>query len=410
MYCEDASFDLFSRPPTEVGLQEFTDQEILPLTAVSDSATTVEFQISGDGDEYIDMSELRLCLQVKVENVAADDKVKLIKYWPQALFRQCDLFLNGTMVTTSSSMYAYNAYVSSVLSFPKAVKQDQLDVLEHANGWDVKKDDPESEAMIRLHAPICNQQRLLPNKVGVHLRLLRSADAFVIQKQDAADTVAYKISLKKCSLFIRRVTQNPSLLLEHAEMMGKMNCLYPIDRVWPKFYTLQQGIREFVLPNISLGGQLPNRIVVGLVETAAFSGSSTTNPFKFEPFNLDSIGLQCNGRAYPSVPLTTDFNKKFCRRAYHLLLDSTQGPCVDNESIGLSLKNYTEDSCFFGFTLARALTGPSEALPRRDNGYVNAKIQFHEALSKNVNAIFFLEYNNFIEIDSARNIYMDYAA
>jgi hypothetical protein len=407
MYCEDATFDLFSTPPTEIGVREFTDHEILPTTAIADSAATVEFNITGDGDEYIDMSELRLYMQVKVDTVAADGKVSLIKYWPQALFRQCDMFLNGTMVTTSSSMYAYNAYVSSVLSFPKSVKEDQLKVLEHADGWDVTKDKPESEALIRLHIPICNQQRLLPNRVDVHIRLLRSPDAFVLLK---TDTEQYTISLKKCSLFVRKIVPSKSILLKHAQLMSQSNCNYFIDRVWAKFYTLAKGVREFDLSNISQGGQLPNRIVVGFVETSAFSGSDITNPFKFEPFNLDFISLQSNGRSYPAVPITTDFKKNFCRRAYHLLLDSTQGPCADNESIGLSLKDYTTDSCFFGFTLARALTGPTQALPRYETGYVNAKIRFSEALSKNVNAIFFLDYNSIIEIDSARNIYTDYAA
>lgn len=412
--CQDASFDLFSRPPTEIGLQDFHDQEILPLTAISGTSSAIEFNIAGEGDEYVDLSELRVYLRVKVTAkdgtaLTADDKVELAKFWPHSLFRQCDLFLNGTLVTTSSNLYHYTAYAASMLSYPKEVKDYQLSVLEHANGWTVKKDKSENEALIRLHLPLCNQQRLIPNGVTIKLRLLRTPDELALKKKDATDKTDYKLSLEKCSLLVRRITPSPSLLLEHTETLSKVNCVYPIERVWPKFYTLSKGVREFDLPNISQG-QLPNRIIAGFVKSKAFSGSLDTDAFKFEPFKLEYISLVCNGRAVPSLPVTADFENNQFRRAYHLLLDTLQGPCVDNEALGISTEDYKSSSCFFGFTLAKSLTGASEALPRRENGYVNAKIRFNEVLPDNVNAIFFLEYSNFVEIDSARNVYMDYAA
>lgn len=157
-YCQDATFDIFSRPPTDSALQEFHDQEIHPLTAVSSSSSAIDFNIAGEGDEYIDLSELRVHILVKITSNATtgleDGKVSLVKFWPHALFRQCDLFLNGTLVTTSSNMYPYIAYIGSLLSFPKEVKDYQLSVLEHANGWKVKKAYPEGEAFIRLHLPL----------------------------------------------------------------------------------------------------------------------------------------------------------------------------------------------------------------------------------------------------------------
>jgi hypothetical protein len=163
------------------------------------------------------------------------------------------------------------------------------------------------------------------------------------------------------------------------------------------------------LNNISQG-QLPSRVIVGLVKSSAFSGSFTTDPFKFEPFGLNHISLLSNGRAYPSVPLTAEFSKDFCRRAYYTLLESIQGPCLDRYSIGLSLQDFKTKSCIFAFTLQKTLNGPSQALPRRENGYLNAKLRFENDLTENINAIFILEYHNYVEIDSGRNVYLDYAA
>ena len=413
-YCQYSTFDLFSKPPTETGLEGVHDQEILPLTALSSASSTVDFVISGDGEDYTDLSSLRLYLQVQItkydgSKISEDDKISLIKLWPQSLFRQCDMFLNGTLVTTSSNLYHYAAYVASVLSFPKTVKDYQLSVLEHFSEWSVKAKNPSSEALIRLHLPLCNQQRFLPNGVHVKLRLLRAPNAFYFLKQ-AADKNDYSLTIDRCTLWVRRITPSSSLLLDHASQLQNINMIYPIQRLWPKFFTLGKGIREYDLNNVC-NGQLPNRILLGFVKSDAFSGTMTTNPYNFENFKLDYIALQSNGKSYPAVPLEIDFDKQFCRRAYHMLHDTLLGPCTDNESLGLSLHDYASGGCcFYGFTLSRSLSGVNESIPARENGYINAKLRFREELKDNVNALFFLEFNNNIEIDSARNVYLDYAA
>lgn len=410
--CQDASFDLFSRPMTEVGLQDFQDQEILPISALSETSNAVEFIINSDGSEYTDLSETRLYLRIKVTTTdgkdVEDNKVSLVKYWPGALWKQADLYLNGTLITNASGMYNYLSYISSQLSFTESVKKHQLAVLEHAEGWKVTKNNPEAEALVRLHLPLCNQQRLIPNGVRIHLRLLRATDEFVTVKT-AGDTNQYKIQLQAVSLFVRRVTPTSGLLLEHASIMNKVNCVFPVTRIWPKFFTLQRGVKEFDLGNVTQG-QLPSRIIVGLVKTNAYSGTATLDPYEFQNFGIEYLSLQCNGRAYPAVPLTANFSKNQCARAYQSLIETIQGPCSDSESIGISLEEYKNKSCFFGFTLARALNGQQAALPPRENGYINAKLRFNDALTENINAIFFLEYNNTIEIDQTRNVYIDFAA
>ena len=412
-HCVDSSFDFFSRPPVDVSLEDVHDQEIFPLSTISGDADTIEFLISGDSDEYTDLSETRLHLKMKITKkdgtAVASDKVKLVKYFPSALFRQCDLYLNGTLVTTSSSMYPYLSYITSELSFNKGVKDDQLNVLEYAKGLDVTADNAEPEAFVRLNLPLCNQNRLIPNGVHMTLRLLRSAQEFVLIKAATTDNEDYKISITKASLFVRRIKPAPNILLEHADTFSKMNAVFPIVRVWPKFFTLQQGTKEFDLANI-VQGELPARVIIGLVSTEAFSGSTTSDPFKFEHFNLIRVHLNSNGRAIPAVPITCDFSKNHFKRAYNQLLDTVQGPCQDSESIGLTGHNFKDSSCFLAFTIARTFTGQQASVPQKEQGYLNCKLLFNNTLTKNVNAIICLEYHNTIEIDSARNIYLDYSA
>ena len=414
MSCEDASFEIFGRPLVDSSVEFAHDEELLPITALINSSSSVEFSISSQSEEFIDLSELRLHIRASVTTAdgaeaPADDKVALVKYWPSSLFRQCDMLLNGTLVTTSSSMYGYLSFMQSLLSYPTAVKNYQQRVLEHSEGWLVKQNSNTSEAYIRLHLPLCNQQKLLPNNVSVRIRLLRAADEFVLMSKDKTDKTKYKISLDHCSLFVRRITPSHETLLKLAKLFSTNNAVFPIVRIFPKFFTLGEKVREHHINNVCQG-KLPSRIIVGLVSSSAFSGTLATNPYKFEHFNLDFISILCNGRSYPSVPITADFPKGQCRRAYASLLDTIQGPCTDVESLGISLKDYITDTCLFGFTLAKVLTGASPALPREEEGYVNCKIRFAEDLKENVNVIFWMEHLNSCEIDSARNVYLDYAA
>jgi hypothetical protein len=198
-------------------------------------------------------------------------------------------------------------------------------------------------------------------------------------------------------------------LLQTAEQLGKMNATYPHTRVWTKFTTLQTGLSDFELPNISVG-QMPTRVFVVFVESAAFTGDVKLDPFEFKHFKLKYFSLNASGKTIPSIALETDFEKGQVRRAYFHLLDAVQGNCQHIETLGISLADYVKDTCVLGFNIAKSLAGPNESVTSRERGYLNCKIRFAEALPKNINAVFFLEFENMIEIDAARNVYTDYGS
>ena len=52
-------------------------------------------------------------------------------------------------------------------------------------------------------------------------------------------------------------------------------------------------------------GQLPKRVVIGLVNNIAFSGNEAENPFNFKHFDIDFLALYVDGLQVPSNPLQT---------------------------------------------------------------------------------------------------------
>ena len=70
-------------------------------------------------------------------------------------------------------------------------------------------------------------------------------------------------------------------------------------------------------------GQVPRRIVIGLVDTEAFSGKISKNPFNFQHYDLNFLCAHVDGERFPSRPLTPDFDNGHFLEAYETLFVGT---------------------------------------------------------------------------------------
>ena len=92
--------DLFTVPPTQTCIVESHVEEHQP-TASLDSGGPIEFFIPGSGDDYMDLANTMLHLQVKVTRangnpIDAGEPVGPVNNWLHALFSNVDLSLNNT--------------------------------------------------------------------------------------------------------------------------------------------------------------------------------------------------------------------------------------------------------------------------------------------------------------------------
>ena len=264
------------------------------------------------------------------------------------------------------------------------------------------------EALTRLNLDMMQQSRYLLNGISMSLRLYRNNDSFVFKIDPSiANPNTYFISIEDISLFIRHVTPKSSILLDHARMLAQQTAIYPIDRSWVKTMHITKGMQEETFSNVFMG-QLPNRMIIGLVKTTDYSGDMRTDPFTFHHFNLSHISLNVNGKQVPMRALEPNFNKKEFRRCYYHLLETVLGSCLEERSIGLSETEYiSEGKTLFGFNISP--DGASiHALSPRHNGNINIHLKFRESLSENITVIVYSELQNKIEIDAARNVYSDY--
>ena len=112
----------------------------------------------------------------------------------------------------------------------------------------------------------------------------------------SAANPAFKIKILDCKLYVRRVTLNPSIFIGHAKGFEINTAKYPIRRVVTKAFNIAANTFNVAQENV-FSGQLPSRIVVGLVDNAAYNGSCTHNPFNFKNYDLTQIKILIDGQA-----------------------------------------------------------------------------------------------------------------
>jgi len=221
-----------------------------------------------------------------------------------SLFSQVDIQLNGTLITSSTNTYPYRAILETLLSYGEDAKKThltsglyykdaagQMDTVALRDGDDVvpnegfvKRSQHTNQSRVvdmmgRLHADIFFQDRYMLNEVNVKIKLVRSKDAFCIMSE--ADC---RVVITKATMFVRKVKLSPSVFLAHAKALANGTAKYPIRRVICKTFTVPNGFRDISHEKL-FSGQLPTRVVVGLVTNQAFNGHRERNPFNFHHFN-----------------------------------------------------------------------------------------------------------------------------
>jgi len=113
------------------------------------------------------------------------------------------------------------------------------------------------------------------NKVGIKMQLMRSKDAFCLMGNTPNDA---KLEITHAVLFVRKMKISPSVFVIHAQALQNSTAKYPIKRTVCKALAILQHYRDVTYEK-EVSGQLPTRLVVGLVSNVTFNESRVHNLF-----------------------------------------------------------------------------------------------------------------------------------
>ena len=427
--CLKSELDLFSVPPTQTSIENGSWVEYHPLSTLADGSP-IEYEICGSGEDYLDFANSYLHVVAKVTKANGTDQdaneaVGPVNLFLHSLFSQIDISLNGTQITPATNTYPYRAMIETLLSYGGDAKESQLTSAlfykDQAGRMDVanlaeatrnegffkrvqfSKESHLIDMMGRIHADIFFQERYMLNEVNTKIKLIRSKDVFSLM-----GTAGHTVKIVSAVLLVRKVKLSPSIFLAHAKALERTNAKYPIRRVVCKTFTVPAGFLDVSHEKL-FSGQLPTRMVVGLVRNDAFNGALARNPFNFQHFGLNEIGVYVDGQQQQSIrPLHPNFADGQYISSYVGLFSGT-GKLNKDDGNNIERSEYANGYALYAFDLSPDLAEDDHFNLSRQGG-VRLVLKFAAALEVTVTVVAYAEFENVIEIDRNRDIVYDFSS
>jgi hypothetical protein len=380
---------------------------------------------------YTDLSETELYLIVSITNdenepLADATEVGPINNFIHSMFSQIQVKFNNIVVENINGTYPYRAYIENTFCHRKESKetslqrecyyQDQAGLFEsrflkNEAGAGDNPLEVVNEAFLKRrrlllkagglemigkpHLNLLNCPFYLLNNVQVNFLFTRSSESFCLL---GAPDKKFNIFIKNAVLEIRRVKVNPSVMVDHSMLLQKSTAKYPIRDVIVKTPSIAKGTLITSLSDFR-NGQIPSRVIIGLVRSTAFAGKINFNPFNFQHFDLESIELFVSGVSIPhNRSLDFDYASGNYQNAYHILF---QG--IHDTPNNISYDDYKNGFAIYAFDLTPDLCSENNYNPIQ-TGSLTFTLKFKNELPNGINAIIYYETNGLVEISNLRKI------
>lgn len=422
-----SELDIFTTKPVQNSIEGGYYHEARPVSVLDNSSGPIEFVIS-PSDEYIDLSRTQLELKVKITtddgtvlSAAATHTVAPVNNFLGSLFEHVAIELNGKSITPPSNNYPYRSYIEKILNYSKEAKTTHLSSSLFVQDEAGKMDDVEAsgfkkrksyikKGMIELtdflHTELTCQDKLLPSGVGLRVKFYRSKDSFALMKKPT-DALNYKITIQEAVLLVRKARVNPSILIAHERALSKANAQFPINRVDVKTLTIPANLQSKNLDNIFIG-QMPKRVYISFVNSTAFNSSPVMNPYDFAHFNHTNVSISTDTNTQVRS-IRSDFAKGFYLASY-LSLFTSSGTFFSDSGNCITREDYPNGFALLGFDLTEDLSASDNHLSIPRQGSLRLDLTFAEPLKEAITVIVYAEFDNVIEIDRDRNIFIDYSS
>lgn len=424
--CTVSELDLFSGPLFQS--QIIKSEQIVhhPINSLT-SCSTIEFESTGSTNTYRDLSNTFLHLKVQIlksdgstiveHTPSGGAKQNEIKNQPgfinnvlHSLFKNVTVYMNGKIVS-NLDYYNLKAYIDTITNYSYEACSTQFetcgfykDVAKHldnagtSNTSHVKRktftnDGKTYDLCGRVNVDVFNHNRLLVNNVNLKIVFTLDSPAFFILENTASEYNAI-VQILDAELFIRHVTVNPNIMLEHHRLLQKGHkAKIPFKRSVIKTHTIPSQISSTVIDNL-FQGVLPKSMIFAMLDNTAFTNRKK-NPLNFQHFDLTYFAVYVNGQTVPFQPITLGFEKGETSVAYMEFLKNLG---IYGKDIGLVMDH---DDWANGFFMMAINFGSmaGDCVDFLEDGSIKFELKFEKSLTRAVTALFYAEYESILEIN-----------
>lgn len=428
IHTEDVA--LFSLPPINAAEDKISWSEYKPSFISQNGQSSIQFHIAGNSTQYIDLSKTELYVKIRIEKADGGEFVEKTEYGLpvdqilHSMWSTCDVKLNQTLVSTSGTNYMYKALFETLLNFNKQAKEVQLAAigfsgergdftqtdpvkdpfnfgLKERNEW--FKDKTCVEFMGPFLADICNQDRVILNGVDVDITIFPTRDPFRLITHP--EGLECKLAIEEIFLNVCKVQVSSEVMLGHNVGMQITDAKYPFQRTDVRSFSIPVGSYGESLQDI-WQGEVPSRLVVGLVKSSAYAGDFKLNPYHFEHFDISTAGFYVNGEPTPRQPYR--FNMSGCDYLQGLMsLYRVSGKLNENTDIGITRSSYVQGYSLIGFDVDPTTSSDFRYIGKKKQGHTLLDLRFKKALPETITVILYATFPELMEIDATRNVKLE---
>lgn len=445
-----SELDIFSTKPIQTSVDSGSLLAYRPVTPLSNTGP-IEFLISGSAnDEYLDLARVYLHLRVRInanEKEEEEEEVQgkgdgiaetsqggtkkkkkvaatvgPVNNWLHSIFSQIDIYLNQKCITPPVH-YGYRSYVENLLNYSGESKRSHLtcgiwakdtaghmDSIRYGNeGFCYRSKLAPTNKIVDLYGPIhsdlFNIDEHMLSGVEVNIKLQRAKETFHLMGEE---NIEGNFEIVDAVLYARKVKVQAPVILAHNRVLEMATAKYPLTRVDIKTFTIPANTHSKSIDNIYLG-TLPKRCIIGFVDTQAFNGDITMNPYNFQNFDLTQLCFYLDSVAVPSRPFECDFVNERYIRAYHSLFEGTN---INHADIGNDIprEDYPNGYTLFAVDMTPDLSASAQHISVAKTGSLRVDVYFGTVLAQSITAVIFAEFDALLEVDKNRCIITDYSS
>ena len=267
----------------------------------------------------------------------------------------------------------------------------------------------------RIHTDLFFQPKLLLPGVNIRIKLHRSPVGFDVmsyEPNDDPNNVGKELcaNIISAALNVRRVKVHSHKMLLIENELSKKNAIIPIKRVDIKSLACSAGMARYQFDNFTTG-QLPVRIIMGLVKHSSALGNIRENPFNFKLTDLTEVCLLKNGSPVniPYIIGNVSDKCKIPKIAHPYTEIFSTGGCGEVIGCGVTLKDFYNNCALFCFDMSIDQSSADGSFVNPTQyGSLGIRLTFKKETTEAYNIIVLSEFNNTIEIDKLRNVILDY--
>jgi len=213
---------------------------------------------------------------------------------------------------------------------------------------------------------------------------------------------AVTFKLSSAEFRIPKIRVDNNTLRAHEKILQSNLARYHMPHTSIKTYAALKGSSTVNIDNLFLN-EVPNALLIGMVESESVSGNYKKNCFNFQHFDADTMAVYVDGVQHP--PQGYKFNcadEKFLPAMIDLY--DLCGKLYNDESNGITRTNYLKGRFLVGFDLTKDSSASTDYFTPSRNGSLRLDIKFKTALAENTTIYMIGVSNQTMFIDKNRNI------